>query len=154
MTACAANWRCGRALRWCRWTTGWLGASLPAAVDDSWAALAWLRRHAESAGPQRQTARHRWRQRGRHAVSRGGAACARPGLAAGAAVTITPGTLAHTNTASLSVCQWLPVDAATIEWFFFQPLPAPRPTARWRFAPMDAEDHEGLAPAFVLLAEV
>ena len=44
------------------------------------------------------------------------------------------------------------LDADTIAWFFNQYIPAER-REDWRFAPLQAEDHEDLAPACFILAE-
>ncbi|MFO1226030.1 alpha/beta hydrolase [Roseateles sp.] len=125
----------------------------PAAVDDSWAALAWLREHAESLGLN-------GRRLAIGGDSAGGTLSAVAALHArdqgwplALQLLITPGTLAHTNTASHKLfANGFLIDAATIEWFFNHYLPQGQ-RHDWRFAPMDAEDHEGLAPAFVLLAE-
>ncbi len=44
------------------------------------------------------------------------------------------------------------LDRQTVDWFFAQYIdPAERDD--WRFAPMLAEDHSGLAPAWIGLAE-
>jgi acetyl esterase len=44
------------------------------------------------------------------------------------------------------------LDAVTIDWFFDHYL-AGHPRHDWRFAPLEAADLDGVAPAFVLLAE-
>ena len=44
------------------------------------------------------------------------------------------------------------LDAVTIDWFFDHYL-AGQPRHDWRFAPLLAPDLDGVAPAFVLLAE-
>lgn len=125
----------------------------PVAVDDTWAALRWL--HDEG------------RQRGfdpdRLAVggdSAGGtlaavaAILARDrGLALRAQVLITPGTTAHADTASHRLfANGFLLDATTIEWFFEQYIDRSQ-RSDWRFAPLNADDLEGVAPARVLLAE-
>jgi acetyl esterase len=44
------------------------------------------------------------------------------------------------------------LDAKSIEWFFGHYIDAAQ-RSDWRFAPLHADDHAGLAPAAVLLAE-
>jgi acetyl esterase len=125
----------------------------PAAVDDSWAALAWLREHAAALGLDGT----------RLAIggdSAGGTLSAVTALHArdqgwplALQLLITPGTRADMNTASHKLfANGFLIDRATIEWFFNHYLPEGH-RHDWRFAPLEASDHDGLAPAFVLLAE-
>ncbi|MEJ7137676.1 alpha/beta hydrolase [Amphibiibacter pelophylacis] len=66
---------------------------------------------------------------------------------------ITPGTTAHQDTAShRRYASGFLLDADAITWFFDQYLSHDEQTD-WRFAPLRAEDHEGVAPACLLLAE-
>jgi acetyl esterase len=64
-----------------------------------------------------------------------------------------PGTTAHQDTASHhTFAEGFMLDQATVDWFFVQYIdPADRQD--WRFAPLNAPDHSGLAPAWVGLAE-
>jgi acetyl esterase len=125
----------------------------PAAVDDCWAAFAWLRESAAGLGLTAD----------RIAVggdSAGGTLAAVTALHArdqgwplALQLLITPGTLAHTHTASHKLFgEGFLIDAATIAWFFAHYLPQAG-RHDWRYAPMEAADHDGLAPAFLLLAE-
>jgi acetyl esterase len=75
------------------------------------------------------------------------------GLALALQLLITPGTSAYGDTASrrLFATGFL-LDMATIDWFFDHYIEhAHRPD--WRFAPLNHDDLEGVAPACVILAE-
>lgn len=125
----------------------------PTAVDDSWAALRWLAAHGDEIGID-----------GAHLAvggdSAGGtlaAACALHardiGLALALQLLITPGTTGHGGTASHRLFgNGFLLDSATIEWFFDLYLRREERTD-WRFAPLDSAEVDGVAPAFVLLAE-
>jgi acetyl esterase len=125
----------------------------PTAVDDAWAAMRWL---AEQGGTMRLDAT-------RLAVggdSAGGTLAATSaihardiGLPLALQLLITPGTTAHADTAShREFAEGFLLDAVTIEWFFRQYIDATQRTD-WRFAPLEAEDLEGVAPACIVLAE-
>jgi acetyl esterase len=125
----------------------------PAAVDDTWAAMRHLAAHADDCGLDGT----------RLAVggdSAGGTLAAVAaihardiGLPLGLQLLITPGTAARPETASHRLfANGFLLDAAAIEWFFDHYIPRhQRPD--WRFAPLLADDLEGLAPACVMLAE-
>ncbi len=128
----------------------------PAAVDDSWAALRWLHEHAARLGLDAQ----------RLAVggdSAGGTLAAvtalwarDQGLPLALQLLITPGTAAHGDWPSRRLFgQGFLLDTASIEWFFEHYAGPPHGGHRydWRFAPLEAPDLEGVAPACVLLAE-
>ncbi|WP_310459964.1 alpha/beta hydrolase [Sphaerotilus sp.] len=125
----------------------------PAAVEDSWGALQWLARHAHTLGLDGA----------RLAVggdSAGGTLAAvvalmarDAGLPLALQVLITPGTTAHADTASHArYAEGFLLDKAGIDWFFDQYIDHARRTD-WRFAPLLADDHAGLAPAWIGLAE-
>lgn len=129
----------------------------PAAVDDCWAALAWLAKAAPGLGLDRA----------RIAVggdSAGGTLAAVTalhardtrealGIALAMQLLITPGATAHADTDShRRFAKGHLLDADTIAWFFNQYIPEER-REDWRFAPLQADDHEDLAPACLILAE-
>jgi acetyl esterase len=125
----------------------------PAAVDDAWAALDWLRSHAAML--------HLDGERfGVGGDSAGGTLAAVTALHARdrgwplrLQLLITPGTKAHADTASHRLfANGFLLDAASIAWFFDHYIPRGQ-RHDWRFAPLEADDHAGVAPAFVLLAE-
>jgi acetyl esterase len=125
----------------------------PTAVDDAWSALRGLAAAGERLGLDT----------GRLAVggdSAGGTLAAVCALLARDAslplalqVLVTPGTIARADTPSHArFGHGFLLDTEVIEWFFGQYIdPADR--ADWRFAPMNADDLEGVAPACVVLAE-
>jgi len=125
----------------------------PCAVDDSWAALRWLVEHAAGLGLDAT----------RLAVggdSAGGTLAAVTaihardiGVPLRLQLLITPGTTAHADTPShREFAHGFLLEAETIAWFFDQYI-APEQRRDWRFAPLEADDVEGVAPACVVLAE-
>jgi acetyl esterase len=68
-------------------------------------------------------------------------------------VLVTPGTIAHADSPSHArFAHGFLLDAEVIAWFFGQYIDE-RDRTDWRFAPINAEDFEGVAPACVVLAE-
>lgn len=125
----------------------------PAAVDDSWAALQALATGAEALGLDGS----------RVAVggdSAGGTLAAvtalyarDAGLPLALQLLITPGTCARADTESHArFAKGYLLDADAIAWFFDHYI-SEAEREDWRFAPLHAADHEGLAPALVMLAE-
>ena len=126
----------------------------PAAVGDAWAAMHWLVREGASALGL---------DGGRLAV---GGDSAGATLAATCALhardchlplalqlLITPGTGAHADTASHRLFgNGFLLDAASVAWFFDHYIDYHH-RRDWRFAPLEADDLEGVAPACVVLAE-
>jgi len=125
----------------------------PAAVDDAWAALAWLHDHATALGLDGN-----WLAVG--GDSAGGTLAASAaffardrGLPLALQLLITPGTASRPDSASHRFfANGFLLEAAGIAWFFDQYI-APEQRHDWRFAPLQAEDHTGLAPACLVLAE-
>ena len=125
----------------------------PAAVDDSVAALHWLASEAETLGLDAR----------RLAVggdSAGGTLAAVAALSARDAgiplalqLLITPGTCARADTESHArFAKGYLLDAEAIAWFFAHYIDDAQKDD-WRFAPLHADDHSGLAPACLILAE-
>lgn len=121
----------------------------PAAVDDCWAALQALK----AQGVKRLAV---------GGDSAGGTLAAVCALQARDAdldldlalqLLITPGTIAHADSEShRRFANGYLLDAESIRWFFNHYIPEGQ-REDWRFAPLLADDHAGLAPALVLLAE-
>jgi acetyl esterase len=125
----------------------------PAAVDDAWAALQWL--HAQGAALGLDPAR--LAVGGDSAGGTLATVCALlardAALPLRAQLLITPGTAATADWPSRRLfANGFLLDAVTIEWFFEHYLPQAS-RHDWRFAPLEARDVEGVAPAAVLLAE-
>ncbi|MFN3861104.1 MAG: alpha/beta hydrolase [Roseateles sp.] len=125
----------------------------PAAVDDAWAALAWLHERADRLGLDGS----RLAVGGDSAGGTLAAVCAifarDRGLPLKGQLLITPGTDAHASHDShRRFAEGFLLDAKSIEWFFDHYIDQAQRTD-WRFAPLLADDHAELAPAAVLLAE-
>lgn len=126
----------------------------PTAVDDVWAALRWLGGGGATAlGLDGQ----------RLAIggdSAGGTLAAVAALHArdigvplALQLLITPGTAAHADTASHRLfADGFLLDAASIAWFFDHYIDRGL-RSDWRFAPLEADDLDGVASACVILAE-
>jgi len=128
----------------------------PTAVDDCWAAL-----HALA---QPDAARRLGLDTTRLAVggdSAGGtlaAACALMARDAGVKlalqVLITPGTIAHADTPSHArYAHGFLLEKQAVDWFFDNYIDV-ADRGDWRFAPALAPEHEGLAPACLVIAEI
>lgn len=125
----------------------------PAAVDDAWAAMGFLAERGHTLGLDGA----RLAVAGDSAGGTIAAVCALhardTGLSLRLQLLITPGTTALADTAShRQFAQGYLLDAESIEWFFAHYLDAEQ-RHDWRFAPLNAEYVDGVAPAFVLLAE-
>ena len=125
----------------------------PTAVDDAWSALQWLRAHATALGLDGT----RLAVGGDSAGGTLAAVCALKardhGLPLALQLLITPGTSAHGDTASRRLyANGFLLDAATIDWFFDHYIDRHH-RADWRFAPLNHDALEGVAPACVILAE-
>ncbi len=125
----------------------------PTAVDDAWAVLRWLHAHGAGLGldPTRLAV---------GGDSAGGTLAAVAAILArdhalplALQLLITPGTGAAADTASHKLfANGFLLDAATIEWFFDHYVDRHQ-RHDWRFAPLLADDLDGVAPACVILAE-
>lgn len=124
----------------------------PTAVHDAWDALQWLAADTTLGLDSRRLAVG--------GDSAGGTLAAvsalharDAGLPLALQLLIYPGTAARADSASHARFRHGPLlDRATIDWFFGHYIPAEQ-RADWRFAPLEAPDHEGLAPAWIGLAE-
>jgi acetyl esterase len=125
----------------------------PAAQDDAWVALQWLAEHGHTLGLATQ----------RLAVggdSAGGTLAAVAAIQArdhdlslALQLLITPGTAALATHASRHLfANGFLLDAATIDWFFEHAIGRSQ-RHDWRFAPLEAADLSGVAPACVIVAE-
>lgn len=125
----------------------------PAAVEDAWAALAWLHENATSLGLDGSRLAVGGDSAG-GTLSAATAFCARDrSLPLALQLLITPGTAAAPCTVSHKLfANGFLLDAASIAWFFDHYIDRHH-RHDWRFAPLEADDHAGLAPALVVLAE-
>ena len=125
----------------------------PAAVDDTWAALAWLRDHAATLGLDPARLAIGGDSAGGTLAAVGAIHARDRGWTLALQLLITPGTAAHADTASHRLyAEGFLLDAAAIDWFFDHCCPYHH-RRDWRFAPLEAPDLDGVAPACVVLAE-
>ena len=125
----------------------------PAAVDDSWSAL----RALAASGPRLGLDPLRLAVGGDSAGGTLAAVCALmardAALPLALQVLITPGTTAHADTPSHErFAHGFLLEKPAIRWFFDQYI-AEAERTDWRFAPLLADDVDGVAPACVVLAE-
>jgi acetyl esterase len=125
----------------------------PTAVHDAWDALQQL----AALGPDLGLDSSRLAVGGDSAGGTLAAVCALlardAGLALRLQLLIYPGTIANQDTDShRRYARGFLLDRETISWFFGHYIP-PEQRGDWRFSPLNAADHAGLAPAWVGLAE-
>jgi acetyl esterase len=125
----------------------------PTAVNDAWAAVNWLASHAGSIGLDGT----RLAVGGDSAGGTLAAVCAiharDSGLRLRGQLLITPGTATQADTPShTTFAQGYLLEKQGISWFFDHYIDA-GDRSDWRFAPLNASDLEGVAPACVILAE-
>jgi acetyl esterase len=125
----------------------------PTASNDAWDAFAFIANEGARLGLDAS----RLAVGGDSAGGTLAAACAirarDEGLPLRAQLLITPGTAARTDSASHHLyANGFLLDATTIEWFFDHYI-EPEHRHDWRFAPLEAPDLDGVAPACVILAE-
>ena len=125
----------------------------PTAVHDSWDALNWLHQNGQTLGLDSRLLA----VGGDSAGGTLSAVCALMARDAGLTLALQllfyPGCGGRQDTASHhSFGQGFMLDKATIDWFFDGYIDA-HDRDDWRFAPGNAPDHSGLAPAWIGLAE-
>ncbi len=126
----------------------------PAASNDAWDALQFVARQAGELGLDGT----RIAVGGDSAGGTLAAVCAilarDAGLPLALQMLFYPGTTAHQDTASHRRFAAGPLlDEPLISWFFAQYLNTQAERDDWRFAPLNAEDVDGVAPAWIGLAE-
>lgn len=127
----------------------------PTAIHDAWDALQWLAQQGATLGLDTT----RMAVGGDSAGGTLAAACALlardAGLALQLQLLIYPGTCAHQDTDShFRYAHGLVLEREGIQWFFNHYVRSASDREDWRFAPLLAPDVEGVAPAFVCLAEL
>jgi acetyl esterase len=126
----------------------------PTAVDDSWAALRWLHGQADAALQLNgQTLAVGGDSAGGTLAAVAALHARDTGLPLALQLLITPGTTAHADTASHKLfANGFLLEAADVQWFFDHYIDYHHRND-WRFAPLLADDLDGVAPACVILAE-
>lgn len=126
----------------------------PTAANDAWDTLQWLAANGASRGLDAS----RLAVGGDSAGGTLAAMCAvlarDAGLPLALQLLIYPGCTAHQDTAShKTFAEGFVLSEADISWFFSQYVRSPADRDDWRFAPLNAPDVDGVAPAWVGLAE-
>ena len=125
----------------------------PAAVDDSFTALRWLATQADSLGLDTRRLAVGGDSAGGTLAAATALQARDEGIAVALQLLITPGTCARADTESHArFAKGYLLDADAIAWFFAHYIDD-ADQDDWRFAPLHAPDHEGVAPACVILAE-
>lgn len=125
----------------------------PAAVNDAWGALDWLHANAEPLGLDGQRLAVGGDSAGGTLAATAAFHARERGLPLKLQLLIMPGTASAPTSASHKLfANGFLLEAAGIQWFFDHYL-AREQRHDWRFAPLEAEDHAGLAPACLVLAE-
>ena len=127
----------------------------PTAVFDAWDAMQWLREQRTALGLHPSA----WAVGGDSAGGTLAAVCALhardQGWALDGQILFYPGTTAHQDTGSHArYAKGMVLGEATIDFFFEQYIPTRSQRSDWRFAPLLADDHAHVAPAWLGLAEV
>ena len=127
----------------------------PTAANDAWDALAWLAAHAHTLGADPT----RLAVGGDSAGGTLAAVCAilarDAGLPLALQLLIYPGTTAHQDTVSHDTyAHGLILEKEGIAWFFQNYVRNAADREDWRFAPLLAPDVDGVAPAYICLAEL
>ena len=125
----------------------------PCAVNDAWAAMKWLAEHAHTLALHGS----RLAVGGDSAGGTLAAVCALhardTGLKLAGQLLITPGTAAHADAPShTTFATGYLLEKPGIAWFFDHYIDVDQ-RGDWRFAPLHADNFDGLAPACVILAE-
>jgi len=125
----------------------------PTASNDAWDALAWLAANAARLGADPARLAVGGDSAGGTLAAVNAILARDAGLPLALQLLIYPGTTAHQDTPSHATYADDPViDRAQIEWFFDQYADAAQ-RSDWRFAPLLADDVDGVAPAWLGLAE-
>lgn len=125
----------------------------PAAVDDAWAALRWLAGNAAALGLDGTRLAVGGDSAGGTLAAVSALQARDVGLPLALQLLVTPGTTALADTPSHRLfSEGFLLDAATIAWFFDQYIDRAQ-RHDWRFAPLLADELDGVAPAWLLLAE-
>lgn len=128
--------------------------AFPTASNDAWDALAWLAAQAASLGADPARLAVGGDSAGGTLAAVSAIMARDAGLALALQLLIYPGTTAHQDTPSHTEFADGPVlDREAIGWFFDQYIPSRTEREDWRFAPLLAPDVDGVAPAWIGLAE-
>ncbi len=126
----------------------------PTASNDAWDALQWLAAHGGALGADTTRLAVGGDSAGGTLAAVNAIFARDAGLALALQLLIYPGTTAHQDTDShRRFAHGMVLEEASITWFFDQYVRSPADRDDWRFAPLNAHDVDGVAPAFICLAE-
>ncbi len=126
----------------------------PTASNDAWDALAWLAAHAGALGADAARLAVGGDSAGGTLAAVNAILARDAGLPLALQLLIYPGTTAHQDTPSHARFAQGPVlDEPAITWFFENYVASRAEREDWRFAPLLAPDVDGVAPAWIGLAE-
>jgi len=126
----------------------------PTASNDAWDALNWLAAEAGRLGADPARLAVGGDSAGGTLAAVNAILARDAGLPLALQLLIYPGTTAHQDTPSHAhYAQGLVLDEPAISWFFGNYVQSRAEREDWRFAPLLAPDVDGVAPAFLCLAE-
>ena len=126
----------------------------PTASNDAWDALQWLAAHAESLGADPARLAVGGDSAGGTLAAVNAILARDAGLPLALQLLIYPGCAAHQDTPShTTFARGLVLEEPAISWFFGNYVRSREERDDWRFAPLNAPDVDGVAPAWVGLAE-
>jgi acetyl esterase len=126
----------------------------PTAANDAWDALQWLAAHAGGLGLDASRLAVGGDSAGGTLAAMSAVLARDAGLPLALQLLIYPGCAAHQDTPShQTFARGFVLDEADISWFFHQYVRSPADRDDWRFAPLNAPDVDGVAPAWIGLAE-
>lgn len=126
----------------------------PTASNDAWDALVWLSKHAGELGADADRLAVGGDSAGGTLAAVNAILARDAGLPLALQLLIYPGCTAHQDTDShRRFGHGLVLESEAIDWFFGNYVSSPAEREDWRFAPLLAPDVDGVAPAWVGLAE-
>ena len=126
----------------------------PTAAHDAWDALQWLAAHAPGLGLDASRLAVGGDSAGGTLATMCAVMARDAGLPLALQLLIYPGCAAHQDTPShQKFAQGFVLEEAQISWFFNLYVRNPADRDDWRFAPLNTPDVDGVAPAWVGLAE-
>ncbi len=126
----------------------------PTASNDAWDALQWLAQHAHTLGADAQRLAVGGDSAGGTLAAANAIMARDAGLPLALQLLFYPGCAAHQDTPShATYARGLVLEEPAISWFFAHYVQTRQEREDWRFAPLLAPDVEGVAPAWIGLAE-
>lgn len=126
----------------------------PTATNDAWDALVWLAQNAQTLGADPQRLAVGGDSAGGTLAAVSAILARDAGLPLALQLLFYPGCAAHQDTPShATFARGLVLEEPAISWFFGHYVQTRQEREDWRFAPLHAPDVDGVAPAWIGLAE-